>query len=47
MEHPKKNPERCGDLKDPELPQIHSTFPGSPAEAMIRPAPLPLPPKEL
>ena len=37
MEHPKKPPERHGDLHDPKLPQIHSGMTGDRAEQRNRP----------
>ncbi|MBQ8587712.1 MAG: hypothetical protein IJ453_06465 [Oscillospiraceae bacterium] len=47
MEHPEKAPQRHSELHDPKLPQIHSGRFVSPEETVLRPAPLPLPPKEL
>lgn len=47
MEHPEKAPLRYSELQDPKLPQIHGTVLTVRDGTVLRPSPLPLPPKEL
>lgn len=47
MEKSEKVPQRYSELCDPKLPQIHSGRSVLPEESILRPAPLPQPPREL
>lgn len=47
MEQNDTAPLRYSELRDPKLPRIHSGRFLTPEETMLRPAPLPQPPKEL
>lgn len=47
MEQNEKAPQRYSELRDPKLPRIHCQIFASPDAALLRPSPLPEPPKEL
>ena len=47
MEQANKAPARHSELHDPKLPQIHGSYPVDLSISRLRPAPIPLPPKEV